>query len=202
MDIFKAIIREVNLPLKQMGFIRNGNSFYLQAHTNFGIINFQKSRESTKEVVKFTINFGVYSDVLGRLLYGYNNTLKPVVDQCHWQARVGSFMAGSPDFWWVIKESDDLIRVASNVMGIVQNIAMFEINKRFSDEGLIKCWMNEVYAGTTEIGRFKYVTTLLKEKGDFSTLNQVIDTFMETSKGRPNANRAIEHLNEIGYSKK
>lgn len=201
MDIFKAIIKEVNLPLKQMGFIRKGNSFYLQAHNNFGVINFQKSRESTKEVVKFTINFGVYSDVLGRLLYGYNNSVKPVVDQCHWHARVGAFMTGSPDFWWVIKESDDLIRVVSNVMDIVQNIAISEINKRLSDEGLIQCWMNEVDAGTTEIGRFKYVTTLLKTKSDFSTLNQVIDAFMETSKGRPNANRAIEHLKEIGYSK-
>ncbi|MDQ1151802.1 hypothetical protein QE382_003786 [Sphingobacterium zeae] len=78
---------------------------------------------------------------------------------------------------------------------------MPEINKRLSDEGLINSWMNDSYAGTTEIGRFKYLTTLLKAKGDFDTLNQVVETFMRQSKGKPNAIRAIEHLKEIEYSK-
>jgi hypothetical protein len=201
MDIFKKIITEVNSPLKQMGFIKKGNSFYLEAHKNFGVINFQKSRESTKEVVKFTINFGVYSDVLAQLQYDYNSSVKPEVEQCHWLARVGTFMKDSPDFWWEVKVSDDLNRVASNVMDIVQNIAMPEINKRLNDDGLISCWMNEAFAGTTEVGKFKYVTTLLKAKGDFNTLNQVVETFMEKSKGKPNASIAEEHLKEIEYSK-
>ncbi|RZK01473.1 MAG: DUF4304 domain-containing protein [Flavobacterium sp.] len=178
-----------------------GNSFYLEAHKNFGVINFQKSRESTKEVVKFTINFGVYSDVLGQLQYDYNSSVKPEVEQCHWLARVGAFMKDSPDFWWEVKVSDDLNRVASNVIDIVQNIAMPEMNKRLNDDGLISCWMNEAFAGTTEIGRFKYVTTLLKAKGDFNTLNQIVETFMEKLKGKPNASIATEHLKEIEYSK-
>lgn len=200
MDIYKEIITEVNSPFKQMGFFKKGNSFYLEADKNLGVINFQKSRESTKEVAKFTINFGVYSDVLGQLQYDYNNSVKPEVEQCHWLARVGAFMKGSPDFWWEVKMSDDLKSVASNVMDIVQNIAMPEINKRINDEGLVNSWMNETFAGTTEIGRFKYVTTLLKAKGDINTLNQVVETFMEKSKGKPNASIATEHLKEIDYS--
>lgn len=78
---------------------------------------------------------------------------------------------------------------------------MPEINKRLSDESLINSWMNDSHAGTTEIGRFKYVTSLLKAKGDFNTLNQVIETFMQQPKGKPNVSRAIEHLKEIEYSK-
>jgi hypothetical protein len=201
MDIFKEIITEINLPLKQMGFIKKANSFYLEAHKNFGVINFQKSRESTKEAVKFTINFGVYSDVLGQLQYDYNSSVKPEVEQCHWLARVGAFMAGSPDYWCEAKASDDLKIVASKVMDIVQNIAIPEINKRINDEGLVNSWMSETFAGTTEIGRFKYVTTLLKAKGDYNTLNQVVATFMEKSKGKPNASIATEHLKEIEYNK-
>lgn len=201
MDIFKEIITAVNTPLKQMGFIKKSNTFYLEAHKNFGVINFQKSRESTKEAVKFTINFGVYSDLLGQLQYDYNNSVKPEVEQCHWLARVGAFMTGSPDFWWEVKVSDDLNRVVSDVMNIVQNTTMSEINKRLTDEGLINCWMTDSFAGTTEIGRFKYVTTLLKAKGDYNTLNQVVATFMEKSKGKPNASIAIEHLKEIEYNK-
>lgn len=183
-----------------MGFIKKGNSFYLQVNKNYGVINFQKSRESTKEEIKFTIKFGVYSDVLGQLQYDYNNSVKPEVEQCHWLARIGAFMKDSPDFWWEAKISDDLKSVASIVMDIVQNIAMPEINKRLNDEGLINCWMNEAFAGTTEIGKFKYVTTLLKTKEDYNTLNQVVKTFMEKSKGKPNASIATDHLKQIEYS--
>jgi len=132
---------------------------------------------------------------------GYNSSVKPEVEQCHWEARVGDFMAGSPDYWCEVKVSDDLKIVASNVMDIVKNITIPEIDKRISDEGLVNSWMNETYAGTTEIGRFIYVTTLLKAKGDFNTLNQVVDTFMDKSKGKPNARIATEHLKEIEYSK-
>ncbi|MCE6987454.1 DUF4304 domain-containing protein [Dyadobacter sp. CY323] len=197
MEIFKELIKALTPILKPMGFSKKENSFYLEAGKNYGVVNFQKSRESTNEVVKFTINFGIYSDVLGKLQYDYNSSAKPEVEQCHWEARVGSFMPGSPDYWWNVSTSDNLSGITSNVKETVQSIIVPEINKRLSDEGLINGWMNESYAGTTEIGRFKYLTTLLKSKGNFDTLNQVVETFMQQSKGKPNASRAIEHLKEI-----
>jgi len=201
MDIFKELIKELSPLLKQTGFNKKGNNFYLEAGKNYGVVNLQKSRESTKDIVRFTINFGIYSDALGRLQYDYNSSAKPEVEQCHWEARVGSFMPGSPDYWWNVSISDNLSSITSNVMETVQSIIVPEINKRLSDEGLINSWMNDSYAGTTEIGRFKYLTTLLKAKGDFDTLNQVVETFMQQSKGKPNASRAMEHLKEIQYSK-
>ena len=201
MDIFKELITSVTPTFRQMGFNKMGNNFYIEAGKNYGIANFQKSRENTKDLVKFTINFGVYSDVLGQMEYDYNNSVKPKVQQCHWEARVGEFMPDSPDYWWEVNISDDLKSVALNVMSVVQNIIMSEINKRLADEGLISCWMNEPFAGTTEIGRFKYLTTLLKAKGDFNILHQVVETFMEKSKGKPNASIATEHLKAIEYSK-
>jgi len=201
MDTFKKIIKILTPLLKQMGFNKKANNFYLEADKYYGVVNFQKSRDSTKEVVLFTINLGVYSNVLGRLQYGHSDSLKPEVEQCHWQSRVGSFMPGSPDYWWEVTISDNLDSITSNVREVIQSIIVPEISKRLSDEGLIHCWMNESYAGTTEIGRFKYLTTLLKAKGDINILNQVVETFMQQSKGRPNASRAIEHLKEIEYIK-
>lgn len=201
MNIFKELITTLSPMLKQMNLVKKGNSFYLEANKNYGVINFQKGRESTKDVITFTINFGVYSDVLGQLQYDYNASTKPEVEQCHWEARVGEFMPGSPDYWWKVCVSDNLNNITSSVIDIVQNTIMPEINKRLSDEGLINCWMHEPFAGTTEIGRFKYLTILLKAKGDFNTLNQVVETFMQLSKGKPNSSIAIEHLREIEYYK-
>jgi hypothetical protein len=201
MDLFKELINALTPILKPMGFSKKGNSFYLEAGKNYGIVNFQKSRESTKDVVKFTINCGVYSDTLGRLQYDYNSSAKPEVEQCHWEARVGSFMPGSPDYWWNISASENLSGIVTNVIKTVQSIIVPEINKRLSNEGLINSWMNDTYAGTTEIGRFKYLTTLLKSKGDFDNLNRTVETFMQQSKGTPNASKAMEHLKEIEYRK-
>lgn len=202
MDIFKELIKALTPLLKQIGFNKKGHNFYVEVDKNYGVINFQKSRDSTKEAIKFTINFGVYSNVLGQVLdYDYNNLTIPDFYQCQWEVRVGEFMPGSPDYWWQVNFSDDLSSITYNVMEAVQNIIVPEINKRLSDEGLINCWMNESYTGTTEIGRFKNLTILLKAKGDFNILNQVVETFMQQSKGKPNASRAIEHLKEIEYSK-
>ncbi|WP_316834457.1 DUF4304 domain-containing protein [Pedobacter nutrimenti] len=199
MDEFKIIIKEVSLLLKQLGLVRKRNTFYKVSDKNYGIINFQKSRDSTKEVIKFTINFGAYSDVLGRLQYGYSDSVKPGVDQCQWGARVGEFMPSSPDYWWYLKVSN-FHAVISEVMEAIQSRIMPELNKRMSDEDLINSWINERHAGTTAMGRFIYLTTLLKAKGDSDTLNQIVEAFMEESKGRPNASRAIEYLKEIEYT--
>jgi Domain of unknown function (DUF4304) len=199
MDIFKTLIKELSPLLAEIGFIKKGNNFYMVSDKNYGVVNFQKSRNSTKDVLVFTINFGVYSSVLGHLLYGYNDLINPDVEQCQWEARLGSFMPDSPDYWWNVNVSDNFNSVVSEVMEAIKSIIMPELNKRLSNEGLINSWLNDSYAGTTEIGRFKYLTTLLKVKEDFSTLNEVIERFMEQSKGKPNAIKAAEHLKEIEY---
>lgn len=201
MDIFNELMKAIAPSLKLMGFAKKGNNFYLEEGKNYGVVNFQKSRDSTKYVIKFTLNFGVYSDILGQFEYDYNAGAKPKAEQCQWSVRVGTFMPDSPDYWWIVNTSDNLSDCSFNVIEAVKNIVFPQLNIRLSDEGLINNWMNESYAGTTEIGRFKCLTTLLKAKGDFSTLDVVIEAFMQQSKGKPKARWAIEHLKEIGYSK-
>lgn len=194
--MFKELITALTPIWKLMGFSKRGDSFYLHTVKNYVVVNFQKSRESTKEILKFTINFGIYSDVLGQLDYDYNGFSKPEIEQCHWRARVGDFMPGSPDYWWIVNTSDKLDKITANVIETVQTVIVPEIIRRSSDEGLINTWINDSYAGTTEIGKFKYLTTLLKVKEEFEILKQVIQEFMQKSKGKPNASIAMEHLKE------
>lgn len=85
-------------------------------------------------------------------------------------------------------------------MDAVQNIVIPQLSKQLSNEDLIECWMNDDYAGTTEISRFEYLTTLLKAKGDLDTLNQVVEAFMQQFKGKPNGILAMEHLKELGIA--
>lgn len=201
MDILKNIIKVLAPFLKQLGFSKKGNNFYLEVDKNFGVVNFQKSRDSTQEVALFTINFGIYANVLGRFEYRSNGSDKPGVTECQWQSRVGHFMPGSPDYWWKINISDNLSGITNDISEIFKGIIMPELKRRLSDEGLIQCWLSDCYAGTTEVGRFKCLSTLLKIKGDFNTLDEVVETFMQQSKGKPNAILGVEHLKDIGYIK-
>lgn len=201
MDIFKEIITSLVPELKLMGFSKKGNNFYLKKDKNYGIVSFQKSRESSKSTCKFTINFGIYSDILGQLDYDYDILAKPEVEQCQWYARVGSFMPNTPDYWWTVEVLDGLSDIVEDVKETVQNIVLPEVKKRLSDEDLIESWLNDTYIGNTELGRFKYLTVLLKEKEDFSSLDQVVEKFLEQSKGKPNNTLAKDHLKEIGYDK-
>lgn len=201
MKILKEIINVIAPFLKKQGFDKKGNNFYKKLHKNYGIINFQKSQDSTNDYLKFTINFGVYSDNLGQTFdFAYDESKLPDVWSCHWQARIGQFMPGSPDHWWSIKASDSLDNINSVVISDVLNIVVPEINEHLSDNGLAECWLKNMYSGTTVLNRFKYLTLLLKTKGDLNTLNTVVESFMREFHGKPNAKLALEHLKEIEYS--
>jgi hypothetical protein len=56
--------------------------------------------------------------------------------------------------------------------------------------------------GNTEYMRFVYLTTLLSASGKDATLDQFIEDFLLTVKGRPLEKKAMLHLNEIGFHEK
>jgi hypothetical protein len=198
MDNFKKLISLVTPEFKKFGFEKKSNDFYVTSNNNFGIINFQKSRENLNNNFKFTINFGIYSNILGQLDYDYNNSKKPEIEQCHWLSRIGAFIENGNDIWWDVKSTDDINMVSLNVIKLIQSVILIEINKRLTDDGLISCWINEKMTGTTELNRFKYLTILLKEKDENLTLNQVIDDFFLNCESKQSLYLAKEHLNDIG----
>lgn len=201
MDKLIEIINHITPFLKKEGFEKKGNNFYKKLHKNYGIINFQKSQDSSNDYLKFTINFGVYSDNLGQTFdFAYDESKLPDVWSCHWLARIGQFMPASPDHWWSINSSDSLDNINSVVISNIQNIVIPEIGEHLADDYLAECWLMNKYAGTTVINRFKYLTFLLKVKGDFNSLNIFVESFMQEFEGKPNAKLALEHLKEIEYS--
>lgn len=198
-NIFTKFITIISPHLIQLGFEKKNNNFYLTLNKNYGIINFQKSRDLKNGKKSFTINFGIYSNTIGQYEYNYDEFVKPKHEQCHWHSRIGDFMPNYPDYWWEITP-ENLDKVSIHVLKTIRDIAIPNIHKRLSDEGLVDCWINETYVGTTEFGQFKYLTILLKAKNDLITLNNVVKTFLKKFKGKPNFNLALYHLEEIGYS--
>lgn len=195
-EIFKELIKDLKPLMKTIGFINKGSAFIKRLEDNFGVINFQKSRDRNAEFLKFTLNFGVYSDILGKFEY-YESKINPGIIDCQWQARMGKFMDGKPDYWWKIYKSDNTDDLITQVHNQITDVVLPEINKRSSINGLINCWLNENQYGTTEIGMFKYVTTLLKVNGDMNRYNKEVAHFLESSKGTPAYHLANEHLKKL-----
>lgn len=202
MDILKEIIKSITPFLREKGYSKKGNSFYLRSDSNFGIINFQKSQDGNKDEVKFTLNFGVYSDVLGKVVdFDYDNSKVPDVWSSQWQARIGNFMPDGHDFWWKIQAEDNLFEIISNIIDNIQNIILPEIDKRLTDEGLMKSLIKGDFIRSTAVEKFKYLTLFLKAKGDIETLNEVVEKFMQQPDGKKYHDIVKEHLQELEYSK-
>ncbi|TXI94984.1 MAG: DUF4304 domain-containing protein [Chryseobacterium cucumeris] len=201
MDILKEIIKSITPFLKEKGYNKKGNSFHLKSDNNFGIINFQKSQNGNKDEVKFTLNFGVYSDLLGKFVdFDYDTSKVPDVWSCHWQARIGQFMPNNPDHWWSIKASDSLNNINSILISHIQNIILPEIDKRLTYEILMKSLIKGDFIRSTAIEEFKYLTIFLKAKGDIEALNEAVEKFMQQPGGKKYSDIVKGHLEEIEYS--
>lgn len=198
MDVLNQIEKDLTPLLKECGFTKNGSRFYLINGNNCGVIAFQKSRSSSKDLVLFTLNFGVYSKLLGEEADWFENLVYPKVEQCQWIARIGDFMPGRPDYWWQIETTSNK---AKNITGLIfekiKTLVIPEIKKRLTDEGLIESWINGEFMDTTAYMQFVYTTTFLKIKNEGDKLKDVIKDFLSKSKGRPNERYALEHLKEL-----
>jgi len=201
MDILKEIIKSIAPFLKEKGYNKKGNNFYLKSNNNYGIINFQKSQDGNKDEVKFTINFGVYSDLLGKVVdFDYDNSKVPDVWSSQWQARIGHFMPDGHDFWWKVQTGGNLSEIISDIIDNIQNIILPEIDKRLTDEGLMNSLIKGDFIRSTTVETFKYLTIFLKAKGDIETLNEVVEKFMQQPDGKKYHDIVKEHLEEIEYS--
>src|SRR5688572_513057 len=98
MDKYNELVKNIASAIKKEGFIKNGDSFYLNKENNWAIINFQKSVYSDNRVLKFTINLGTASTTL-RKFGGEEIEIKPKIENCHWRRRIGFLMPQKDDYW-------------------------------------------------------------------------------------------------------
>ncbi|UZT99171.1 DUF4304 domain-containing protein [Chryseobacterium fluminis] len=201
MNIFKELIKAITPFLQENGYRKKGSTFYIKSNKNYGIVNFQRSQNMAPEIVKFTINLGIYSDVLGKITdWNYDTMAVPEVSSCHWQSRIGCFRPEKQDYWWEIRAGDSLQTAILDVKDNIQNIIIPEISKRISDEDLMNRLLNNEFMGSTNLNHFKYLTLFLKEKGDIESLDDVVHKFMQGPDGKKCYDVAMEHLEDINYN--
>lgn len=130
MDVYNQIKGDLAPLLGECGFTKNGGSFYLRFAKNCGVIAFQKSSRSSKDFVLFTLNLGVYSNLLGEKVDGFDNLVYPDVEQCQWASRIAAFMPGLPDYWWQIETTvSDAKKLTGLIFEQIKTIVIPELKK-------------------------------------------------------------------------
>jgi hypothetical protein len=173
-DKFKELLKALTPLLKGYGYRRRGQNFYIRRDGNWGVINFQKSQGSTKDKVTFTVNLGIYSEVLARFYYKWREGTPPTESACHWRERVGFLLPENQDHWWVIDETTLLPSLAKE-FGDILPLAVSEIESYITDEALRDHLLSAGCAGgSSNLGRLEDLSVLVKRYGPFDILDFIL----------------------------
>lgn len=196
MDKYRSLLSEVNNSLKPIGFKKTGEIFYYYRNNNIGLINFQRSKNSSSDVILFTINIGVYSSSL-HLFDRPGINSKPVMSDCHWRQRLGFLLPEKQDYWWQIDYNTSLPDLMTEITNLLISVAIPEIEKHISDESLIEYWMNGVSSGLTEQQMYLYLIGLLKVNNSIA-LQEKVEELKALSRGKPFQQNVNEYLKQLG----
>jgi hypothetical protein len=93
------------IPGRRLGAARRrGQTFFRREDGNWGLINLQKSTSSTRQLIRFTVNVGIFSERIGSA-YRAPSGGPPRERLCHYRERIGYLLPVRQDYWWTIDAS-------------------------------------------------------------------------------------------------
>jgi len=192
METYKKIISSVSIVLKEFGFNRKKENFILKNNNNIGIVNFQKSRDSTASTILFTINIGVYIHSLS-MFNNMDMDNDPVIDGCQRKERINPLN----ESWWKIDEKIDIEKVTNEVINVLKTVAIPNIEKYIVDENLEKRWQSGLSGGLSEQQRQLYLIALLKANNR-DGWKHLLEHLLNYSKGKSFELNIKENIEKLG----
>lgn len=185
---FKELLKANAAMMKREGFSRSGQTFFLHADGNWGLINFQRSMASSRLQITFTINLGIAS---ARLLKVFpppharatGRDTRPDIWDCHWRERIGSLLPERKDIWWKIGMNSQVERLGDQINTHLRELAIPEVKKYISDESLRDLWLTRRSPGLTELQRLEYLSVLMKALGPQESLESVLEELRHVTGG-------------------
>jgi hypothetical protein len=197
MDAFREAIENIAFTLKECGSSRKDNTFYIRQFENWGLINFQKSRNSSASNVIFTINLGTCSKLLIEFFTPEKINEKPSIEDCHWRQRIGMLLPEHSDKWWSITNQTSIAQFIKEIQDCLHNKGIPEIKRYMANEQLQSLWLSGQSPGLTDIQRLMNLSVLLKASGAIDQLEMVSHQLEKLSKGKPTAPMARQHLSRL-----
>lgn len=156
-EAFKALLGEIDARLKPQGFRKQGHRFRRLSGGNAAIIELQRSRSSTRDRVRFTVNLGV---ICGRLLDEDGPTLaKSGAFDGHLHERIGKFLTPPRDEWWDLAAGVSLAGLVAEIAPLLDQAALF-LDDHLDDAQLIALWQSGRSPGATDFQRQRFLREL------------------------------------------
>lgn len=147
------VITKTAARLSELGFKKSGNTFRQVFDASVALIEFQKSRSNTGEILSFTINLAV---VCGPLLDSDGVTLqKARAIDGHLRQRIGILLPDRQDKWWEIDAATDANVLATEVANTISDIAVPYLLRYVDPHDLMALWETGQAPGLTEGARVR-----------------------------------------------
>ncbi len=173
-NLHKKLLSYVNAKIIPFGYKRNKSNFYHREDGNWGVINFQRSTKSNKNIIIFTINLGVASSRLLSFFAINPSKSGPNFEDCHWQKRMGHLVQGK-DVWWSIIQNTQIEILGEEIWLHLLNLGIPEIAKFIHDQNLRDLWLSGTSPSLTEFQRYLNLSILLKEIGPIELLEPIFE---------------------------
>ena len=160
---FGSLVKSVFEDAPKYGYKKSGQRIKKIAYGNASIVEFQKSRDSTRDCIKFTLNLAI---VCGEMLkidglkYPFGTTLQnaKAVDG-HLDLRIGQII-NNRDTWWEINRYTDMVNLKSEIYHVIYQIGVPYIENYLKNEDLLNLWISNGFHGLMIGQRDRYIQAL------------------------------------------
>ena len=102
--------------MKSGGYRKSGRTFYRDAGTFTAVANVQASRSNSGAQGRFSINLGIYFPDVAEITNALPFTGSfPKEYDCTVRQRLGVLMTEGDDYWWEVKTTSNVVRIADNI---------------------------------------------------------------------------------------
>ncbi len=158
-DAYSELLKSQNKILGKNGFKRKGSAFARKNKHYWHVIGWQKSRESRKEMAKFTLNIGVNNLKLAAI-EGNDVDKFPDVHACHYLQRVGFLMPVREDHWWEVSNVKLDLLLEAELSELLITIVFPFFEGFVAADSLLDLWKNGKSPGQTDFTRKRYISLL------------------------------------------
>lgn len=145
---YENLLRRIDSEIGPFGYARKGGIFRKKSGDFLSIVEFQKSRDSLPEAIKFTVNLGV---VWKRLLGVFDSFEKAKFVDAHLMERVGFLLEERQDKWWTLSANTDSNVTKEEVCTVLVNKALPYLERYSNAVALVELWKSGISPGLTKV---------------------------------------------------
>jgi hypothetical protein len=159
------VARIVGTRLSAHGFTRRGLTLLKRTGESTGLVAFQSSTASSRQLLKFTVNVGIKFECL----LSERERKSVSMWDSHLSWRLGSLLVPPRhDIWWEATPGDNVLALANDMAVLIEDAALPTIDTYLDPRAAIALWESGRSPGVTDFQRLRFLERLKNSSGNSS----------------------------------